>query len=351
MKKIYLFVLIFCLIFIFNCQTKEKKEIYDQVSLKKDILKQIKKADNYTNLFTLKEKYILHLKYGIGNIISMKLNKKYIGVLGRGNYTALYIFNKNNGKFLGKAGSRGKGPGDFLSISDFDFLKKDKILTYDIVLKRLNIYKIEKEKINHINSFLIKDDNLASLSQVSFINNKIYTFNNSGYQGEYKNFILDNKFNLIKKYDKFKHTSYVAWEPSVIKNNRIYVANEVWHSSSKALSKKPFKNAKCDKTIDVYDLNGNHLRKINSHIKQNFYKKPIYFNEAGTLMLIENKFVVDVNGKLIKRLEKKESFNKNEKFFKELPVSYNLNGIMKTFVPDRFTEKNNTIVVKVYKFL
>jgi|SRR6056297_564022 len=349
-KKIFLLC---CLVAIlgFNFSCRKEKKLLDRVSIRKKDLKRIKKSENFTNLFTLQNKYILYLEFGLGNIISLKINNKYIGLLARGNYTSVYIFNKQNGKFIGKAGDRGKGPGDFLSISDFLFLSKNKILTYDIVLNRFNIYKIESKKIKHLKSFLLMDESMSGLSQMTFVNNRIYTFNNSNYKGNYKNFILDKNFKIINKYDKFKHTSYVAWEPSVLKNDRIYIANEVWHTSSKALSKDPFKNAKCEKSIDVYDLNGNFLREINSHIEKNYYKTPIYFNKEGSLMLIDKKIIVDINGKLIKKLKEKKSFKENEKFYREVEVSYNLDGILKTFIPDRLTKNDNTVVIKTYEFL
>src|SRR6056297_1175009 len=349
-KKRNVFILLIMLMTIFGCSCKEKYE-YDDITIKDSTLKRIEKAENYTDLLDLREKYTLHPDYGIGRIIKIKINDKYIGLIGMGSYCSLYIFRKSDGKFLGRTGERGKGPGDYMTNHHFTFFDKNKILVFDGILDRVSFYEIKDGDIIFNKLENINDNNLSLLWEIEKKDNRYYAFILANGKGNYKNFILDNDLNILKKFNLFDNDSYSIGEPAVIKKNRIYIAQEMWYKNVTSYRSDPRNNVICSKKLDVYNLNGKFLRVIDTHKKNDNYYHPIFFNNKGTLMLTAKRNVVDINGNLIKRLNEKKRFKNNEILFMERPLNYNYDGDFKTYIPDRFTDKDDTIIVKVYDFL
>src|SRR6056297_1764323 len=349
-KKRNVFILLIMLMTIFGCSCKEKYE-YDDITIKDSTLKRIEKAENYTDLLDLREKYTLHPDYGIGRIIKIKINDKYIGLIGKGSYCSLYIFRKSDGKFLGRTGDRGKGPGDYMTIHHFTFFDKNKILVLDGLLDRVSFYEINEGEIIFNKLENINDEEGVFIWIVEKLKNKYYGIVNSNSKGNNRILIFNNNFDIIKKFNKFEHTSFVVGEPAVFKNDRIYIAQEMWHKNIASFKTGIEENMKCSRKLDVYDLEGNFIKSIDTYKEKKVYSNPIYFNKKGTLMLTAKRNVVDINGNLIKRLKEKKRFKNNEKLYMEMPLSSNCDGDFKTYIPDRFTDKDDTIIVKVYDFL
>ena len=108
----------------------------------------------------------------IGQVGGVQVYKDYIFVLDGSKNVALYVFNME-GQFIRKYGSRGNGPGEYLSIEDFTIDTEneiiylmdgdaDQILLYDIHTgKYVNKIKLEIRTYN--------------CTHIQYINEKLYT--------------------------------------------------------------------------------------------------------------------------------------------------------------------------------
>ena len=76
----------------------------------------------------------------IGEIDKMEVDDKYIYILDRDNTNSLFVFDRS-GNFITKVGSRGKGPGEYTTISDFAIAANNMVVIHDFYKNSLLFFE------------------------------------------------------------------------------------------------------------------------------------------------------------------------------------------------------------------
>lgn len=82
-----------------------------------------------------------------GNVDKLIVDNGYIFILDRNISKALFVFNME-GKFITRIGTQGKGPGEYLSLVDFDIAFDEKqLVLYDLWTRKIIFYTYEGDYI------------------------------------------------------------------------------------------------------------------------------------------------------------------------------------------------------------
>lgn len=103
-------------------------------------------------------------------IDAVQVSKDYIFILDRSS-RALYTFNKD-GKFMGKIGKVGSGPGEYNNISDFSIDKKNQVV-YILDMQKSNIASYDF-KGKYIYSIPLDNEIRGKSGHIQFVNGRIY---------------------------------------------------------------------------------------------------------------------------------------------------------------------------------
>jgi len=108
----------------------------------------------------------------IGYVSKLIVDKNYIFVLDKSIAKSLFVFRREDGKFIRKIGTIGQGPGEYRDISDFTVDREhDIIYIMDSKTQRISWFDIDSGK--YIKSVKIKNDLIRSF-HIQYLFGKMY---------------------------------------------------------------------------------------------------------------------------------------------------------------------------------
>jgi hypothetical protein len=194
MIRICVFVIYSLLIISCTTNPKENIEIIDLTNglgnCRKIYLSEIASNIEYIPLETGKDSYI-------GTIAQVKFCNGFIFILDSKS-KVVYIFN-NNGKYAAQINSIGKGPGEYIKLSDLEIYPKDtSIFVFDIEVHKLIKYDIHGQ---FINEWRLQEQSSSAFSifdGLSFI--FLTTYPRNAYNDGYSLAVYDSNLNLVNKF-------------------------------------------------------------------------------------------------------------------------------------------------------
>ncbi len=166
--KIYIYILVLISV-IYNCSDNKKRnnknrtfENLEIIGVNLDNMKKISLSEIYSSVKWIKLES--NNNNVIGEIVKLEVLKDKFYIQSD-NFIDIFT---NNGKFINRISNSGRGPGEYISLSDFFVDEKDEsILVYDSKSKKIIKYNSEGEFLNEIQtdldgySFTKLDDNYA----------------------------------------------------------------------------------------------------------------------------------------------------------------------------------------------
>ncbi|TKG94472.1 6-bladed beta-propeller [Puteibacter caeruleilacunae] len=174
MKSIF-GIMSLCILILLGCNNKKDQQIK---SIKIDCQKH--ESFVYSDLFENPEFIPLETTKEsiIGGINRIQVSKDYIIILDRDISSSLFVFSRQ-GKFIRKISSQGKGPGEYISITDFQYHEEeDRMYIYDGEAETVKIFKVDGSFVENVkagvfaSSFRVLDRNRFLFC--AFINYSFY---------------------------------------------------------------------------------------------------------------------------------------------------------------------------------
>ena len=135
----------------------------------------------------------------IGRVDKIKIFKNILFVLDMNYAKMLFAYDlKQNGKFIFSIGNKGKGPGEFLKLSDF---------TIDSINNQLLVTDIQLRKISYFDlNGNFQKENLLKFSPIKIHSHKDYLFfiNNAQKEKDMGIKITDKNLKVLKEYFSYK---------------------------------------------------------------------------------------------------------------------------------------------------
>lgn len=97
--------------------------------------------------------------------ITVTPNNEYLIVADRRSY-AIQLFNKTGTKALSKVGGEGRGPGEFISISDLHAGKDTAVYVVDLKLSRITKFDIKNRSLSYVTTYKVKPEQNLSLHEI-----------------------------------------------------------------------------------------------------------------------------------------------------------------------------------------
>ena len=300
MKKIVISFI--SLIFLFGCLKKG-----DEIKIPEEkVIKKLESVENiYDDLYEFEGKVQLE-NPGVNEegkpILAvffhhLKISDKFIFGITKNNKA--YLWNRE-GEFIGKVGSKGKGPGEYYSIWEIFFYDDDdEICIFDGNRKYILKYKIDEKnnKIDFVRQFDGGNISLHNFHAYGRRNDNFYFFRESGIEDIKKGIITDKNFNVVKKFHNREHKSDISYRQAALSRKKIVMRDDYKNFRKKEL----FSNK-----IWIYSLNGKLLNEFNTKTKKivnvviGNYNSYIYLFERDKDKT--NIYVYNINGKFIKKI-------------------------------------------------
>ncbi|GAL89705.1 6-bladed beta-propeller [Jejuia pallidilutea] len=210
MKRLVFLILIFQFLFLINCKKDQKVIVENQkrillknsFSQKPLMFSEIIDSITYVKLETSKKCIVGEIQ----KIINYK-NRFYI----HDRKTKSILWFTSKGEYLNKIRQIGKGPGEYLNISEF-FILNDRIHIYDNRLRKIFLFSIEGEFINSIKTGRDLIRYLIPLDDGGYLCNNEFDDGKSSRTGIWK---INSQGKFEKEYLKFdKHLEMLFfWSP------------------------------------------------------------------------------------------------------------------------------------------
>ncbi|NGP90101.1 hypothetical protein [Fodinibius halophilus] len=92
-------------------------------------------------------------------------NNEYLVVLDRGTYT-VQLFNRTGTKELAKAGGKGRGPGEFISVLDLHAGDDMAVYVVDLKLSRVTKFDVYNDSLSYATTYMVKPAKNLSLHEI-----------------------------------------------------------------------------------------------------------------------------------------------------------------------------------------
>ena len=269
---------------------------------------------------------------------------EYYDIIPKGNYLFFQFFDneqphmlwdKEQKKFL-KIGNIGKGPGEYIFISDIVFISPSRFYALDRGLHRINIYEIKNGVVQFVDLVNLNIETGVWIDELYHEGGKIYCINFTGPKYSHQVYVLDENFELEKKFHKRKYESDAIVANSLFYRNRIVF-----------LGPYDFQNKRCrDSFLYVYDYNGELINRFDVKEKN---VRSLWIDEKGKYIFVgtENQVkIFDLYGRLIHKISKEEQFD-----FKKNPNLIHANRAKKhddiLFATE--TEDPSVLKIEIYR--
>jgi hypothetical protein len=194
--------------FLFSCNKNiDHKQQFDN----KEGFKTITINSKYEEKILSEKEYLSHIEfvpldtdndYLIGEVDKMAMDNNFIYILDKYISNSLFVF-KRNGEFVQKIGTKGGGPGEYISIWDFELLPNSKLMILDFTNNKLLFY--ENFNYTHTKNLIYPIESIAMLDSYYYFRMKKYE-NRSGF-----GLLISNKnIQTIKKEFEFPPKSKEA---------------------------------------------------------------------------------------------------------------------------------------------
>lgn len=205
----------------------------------------------------------------------------------------LEYYNKDNFKLLGRYGNKGRGPGEFISLTGngelFSRIDGEIIInTYDMTRRRMNYINLHESIINE--SYECKSELLPN----NLVNVHRIVFNNDSLMGIIPDMDGVSRFEIYNKRDST--INYVPFIPKLMKNevhnnNKYYVYN-TWSNCVSNTKQYFIASPTGNGQMDFFDFQGGYIKTI--HLMDNERLKEAGYPEYVQSMENYNLFVTDI---------------------------------------------------------
>ena len=326
MKLLKIILVIVLILQLFSCSNKDENK---KIEISENIIKKLEKIKSYKELFTkVSSKKLENPDNKFLYFSDIQENENYI--VGKSSSPeGIHYWNKQ-GKYIGKIGEKGKGPGEYYGTYTI-LLIKNKFLIINSYLGRVTEFKLTLKNPIFVETYNLEKLGLKT-NEISYIslayhkNNKIYLCNLTPQPNKYKVFVLNNELQLIKKIKKSKKESWIVDTNCIyINRNRIYILDDIWHKNLKNAMNGKFNFSG---KIFIHNLDGKLLRKVEIESIDIFSgKKNNFFVDKSNKLFLINNYIVTANGKIIKKISMNINRNKD---IEESFISIERNYLYKT---------------------
>ena len=193
---------------------------------------------------------------------------------------AIYMFNgqftvhvwDESGGYYGTAGAPGKGPGEYLAPVGLGFKNQDSFYIFDRAKMTMSFFQIENKSVKFVDQINL-DALIDAYVDTMFVkNNLIYLISYSGPKGTFRVYVLDDKFNLEKKFLKRRFIPGMANPVYSVSDTLLYILEDYngdWEMY--------------EAIIYVCDLDGKYIREIDIGYKKVF---DLNLDKSGKLLLV-----------------------------------------------------------------
>jgi len=338
MKLLKIIMIITLIIVLFNCSKQDKNK---EIEISDEIMNKLKSIESYKELFTkISSKKLENPNNRFLYFNDIQENEHYI-VAKSSSPNGIYYWNKK-GEYIGQIGEKGKGPGEYL-YANIILINDNKLLLIDSSLRRISFFNLQKNESQFDDMY--KFENISS-ERMPFFNfafykeNKIYLCNLFSRPDTYRIYILDENLKFIKKIFESRKRAWMGnTGMCYVSNCRIFILDDIWHDNHKNALKGDFN---CSGDLFIYDLNGKFIKKINLDPKKILEEmNAMIVDKSGKLLLINNKYLVDINGNEIKKFDNKITNN-------ELPVRKIRNYFYTT--KEKYKIDDEYLILNKYEF-
>ena len=349
MRKIVYSILFFIL--IAGCSKN-----LDEIKIPEDkVIKKLKNVENiYDDLYEFEGKVQLE-NPGVNEdgkpILAvffhhLEISDKFIFGITKNNKA--YLWNRE-GEFIGKVGSKGKGPGEYYSSWEIFFYDDDEICIFDGNRKYILKYKIDEKnkKIDFVKQYDGGNISLHNFHAYGRRKDNFYFFRESGIKDIKKGIITDTKFNVVKKFHNRENQSDFSYRQTALSENKIVMRDDLKNFRKSEL----FSNK-----IWIYDLKGNLLREFGTETAKKV--KVVIGNYNSYIYLFEydrdktNLYVYNINGKFVKKIRVTNYISKHYDRNDGKTINLIKNGVgNRYFIEEQNPDElDKSSILYIYKF-
>lgn len=317
----------------------QKKEFQN---LSKNELVGIKKIKQFLDVYKHIEEVQLENRNDdipVLKLVGVVFNKKYIiGVTDRVN-GYVYVWN-HKGKFIGRVGNRGKGPGEYKGINHVYFESENQLGIIDGGLARIHLFTIGEKGIyfdDSIDTGVLFND---TPSRVYVRGDKRIIFFSTGFMTP-SVVVMNNKWGKAHEFHYFGKNSEVAYGNAIVDDTYIYLTD----------GREGYDFVSYSSYCYQYSFDGKLIKKIDTKNKK-LSTSPLSIDVQKKIILIEHFdycTVYDIEFNKIHKYQTKSSYLTKE--FNHNPTLFLRSGDMNEYyiTGELPKDKNKSLILHFFE--